>query len=97
MIQKHAVIPCGTTHRCRTTSKRPTGSGCVCANASGFSITSAFLSSARRHSLQKTKKGLRASGMPLKKLNELEQDEQAVLVYQDEVHFQVATSVTRNL
>ncbi len=32
---------------------------------------------------------------PLKKIEELEKDDNAVVVYQDEVHFQVTTSVTR--
>ena len=31
----------------------------------------------------------------IKKLNELQEDDSAVVIYQDEVHFQVTTSVTR--
>ena len=31
----------------------------------------------------------------IKKLNELQNDDSAVIIYQDEVHFQVTTSVTR--
>ena len=31
----------------------------------------------------------------IKKLNELKHDDSAVIMYQDEVHFQVTTSVTR--
>ena len=33
--------------------------------------------------------------MNIKKLNELQRDDAAVVIYQDEVHFQVTTSVTR--
>lgn len=41
------------------------------------------------------KEGLEEERIALKKLNVLEEDSTAVIVYQDEVHFQVTTSVTK--
>jgi len=66
----------------------------VFASVKDCSIIWAFHSFARKHSRvkgSKTKKNV----LNIKKLSELQEDETAVLIYQDEVHFQVTTSVTR--
>ena len=64
------------------------------ANARGCSIVWAFHWFARRPSLVRENTTKR-NAQNIKKLRKLQDDDSAVIIYQDEVHFQVTTSVTR--
>ena len=66
----------------------------MCANARGCSTVWTFPWFVPRHSPTRERKTNR-SVQNIKKCNELQSDDTAVIVYQDEVHFQVTTSVTR--
>ena len=62
-------------------------------NAKGYSITSAIRISVLSRIQAKTTR-VRRNAKPLKKRDEIEEDDSLILVYQDEVHFQIQTTIT---
>ena len=66
----------------------------MCANVKGCFTILDFHWFALKRSQAKTRR-TKTYALHIKKLKELQADDSAVIIYQDEVHFQVTTSVTR--